>query len=247
MEYKHFESIIILMILLNAFVLTFVWTNIDPDIVYYTEILQDIFSYIFMLECLIKVIAYEKYYFNNGWNIFDFIIVTAGLMRYLFTDSITGNLSIIRILRVCRVLRLLKKAKRLYIIFNSFIHTIPAFVNVGSLIVVMIFIFSTVGYRLFAPVKFNGILDNDRNFQSFRRSFLTLIMVMTGEGWYEVMNALSRQKDTSFDCIENPTYEDYAKDKKTVGCGHQSTIYFFILYVFFVSLILVNLFIAVTL
>lgn len=85
-------------------------------------------------------------------------------MKYIFTDSVTQNLSIGRILRVCRVLRLLKKAKRLYIIFNSFIHTIPAFVNVGSLIVVIIFIFSTVGNRLFAPVKFNGFLDDNRNF-----------------------------------------------------------------------------------
>lgn len=78
-------------------------------------------------------------------------------------------------------------------------------------------------------------------------------MVMTGEGWYELMNALSREKDTSFDCIQNPTYEDYAlkneisSKKETIGCGHETSIYFFILYVFFVSLILVNLFIAVTL
>ena len=97
-----------------------------------------------------------------------------------------------RILRVCRVLRLLKKAKRLYIIFNSFIHTIPAFVNVGSLIMVLIYIFAVLGNRIFADVKLSGSLTQHKNFQTFPRSFLTLITVMTGEGWYELMEDLER-------------------------------------------------------
>lgn len=144
------------------------------------------------MECVIKLIAYEKFYFNSGWNIFDFVIVAGGLLKYVVQTDITSNLSIIRILRVCRLLRLLKRAKSLYNIFHSFIHTIPAFINVGSLILVMIYIFSTTGNRLFAPVKLNGVLDNNRNFQTLKNSFLTLIMVMTGEGWYELMGALSR-------------------------------------------------------
>ena len=110
---------------------------------------------------------------------------------------------------MCRVLRLLKKAKRLYIIFNSFIHTIPAFINVGSLILVMIYIFSIMGNRLFAHVKLNGVLDHDRNFQTFSGSFLTLIMVMTGEGWYEIMGALAQTQDVAFDCKNDPTYQDF--------------------------------------
>lgn len=153
-----------------------------------------------------------------------------------------------RILRVARVLRLLKKAKRLYIIFNSFIHTIPAFVNVGSLIMVLIYIFSVLGVRIFSKIKITGALNQHKNFQTFPNSFLTLITVMTGEGWYEIMTDLEKTADVDFECIKDPTYEDYANNNfETVGCGIPGSRLFFILYVFSVSLILVNLFIAVTL
>jgi hypothetical protein len=71
---------------------------------------------------------------------------------------------------------------------------------------------------------------------------------MTGEGWYELMEDLERQKESDFDCITDPSWYDY-KDNNyhTVGCGTKVSRAFFILYVFSVSLILVNLFIAVTL
>lgn len=146
------------------------------------------------------------------------------------------------------MLRLLKKAKRLYIIFTSFLNTIPAFINVGSLILVLIYIFSIIGNRLFATVKQNEMLNRHFNFQSFTSSFLTLIVMMTGEGWYELMSDLQRQKDHTFECMENPSYDDYkANNYQTLGCGINNSTWFFILYIFFVSLILVNLFIAVTL
>ena len=87
---------------------------------------------------------------------------------------------------------MLKKAKRLNIIFNSFLHSIPAFMNVGSLIIILIFIFSCLGNRLFAKVKISGSLDNDLiNFKTFENSFFTLLMVMTGEGWYNIMADVS--------------------------------------------------------
>jgi hypothetical protein len=71
---------------------------------------------------------------------------------------------------------------------------------------------------------------------------------MTGEGWYEFMGNLGKQRDIDFPCIVNPTYQDYAdNDFKTVGCGKAISKPFFIIYVILVSLILVNLFIAVTL
>jgi hypothetical protein len=46
--------------------------------------------------------------------------------------------------------------KSLNIIFNSFLHTIPAFTNVGCLIVILIYIFSIMFNRLFEMVKING-------------------------------------------------------------------------------------------
>ena len=173
-EYQYFDTIIMTFIVLNAFVLSIVWIDIDPIVIYYTEHIQEFLNVIFMIECVLKLIAYRRFYFNSGWNIFDFSVVAGGLLGLLVQNQLTANISVIRILRVCRLLRLLKKAKRLYMIFNSFIHTIPAFMNVGGLIMVMIYIFAIVGNRAFAPVKAGEYLNNHRNFETFFGSFLTL-------------------------------------------------------------------------
>ena len=129
----------------------------------YVEVFQDILTYIFIIECILKLIAYNLLYFQNGWNNFDLIVVIGGLYG-LLTTGISQQISILRILRVVRLLRLLKRAKRLYIIFNSFIHTIPAFINVGGLIAVIIYIFAVLGNRLFANVMLSGSLDYHKNF-----------------------------------------------------------------------------------
>jgi hypothetical protein len=77
---------------------------------------------------------------------------------------------------------------------------------------------------------------------------MTLILVMTGEGWYEFMGDLQKQREVDFPCVQSPTYEDFkANDFQTIGCGSVVSTWFFVLYVVLVSLILVNLFIAVTL
>ena len=170
----------------------------------------------------------------------------------MLQSEIVGHLSVIRIIRVARVLRLLKKAKRLYIIFNAFLRTIPAFINVGGLIIVLIYIFTVIGGRLFAKVKIENsvaIDDHHKNFKNFGNSFLTLIIIMTGEGWYEIMEDYSKGPTINSDCIVNPTWQDYVEnDYKTIGCGRTLvSIVFFGTYVFIVSLILLNLFIAVTL
>jgi hypothetical protein len=161
-------------------------------------------------------------------------------------------LTVVRILRVARIFRLLKKAKRLNIIFNAFLRTIPAFINVGGLIILMIYIFTVIGGRLFAKVKIEGsvaINDYQKNFKNFGNSFLTLIIVMTGEGWYEIMEDYTRGPTIGSDCIVNPTWQDYVdNDYQTIGCGKTwVSVVYFGSYVFIVSLILLNLFIAVTL
>ena len=91
-------------------------------------------------------------YFFDPWNIFDFVIVASGIISNIFRID-AKQMLVLRILRVCRVLRLIRKLRGLYQMFCSFIGTIPAFANVGSLVLIMIFIFASLGSRLFAHVK----------------------------------------------------------------------------------------------
>ena len=86
-----------------------------------------------------------------------------------------------------RIFRLLKQAKRLNAIFNSFINTIPTFVNVFALIMILIFFYSVIGNQLFSLVKLSGDMSDHINFMTYTNSIQTLIAFMTGEGWHDVM------------------------------------------------------------
>lgn len=102
---------------------------------------------------------------------------------------------------------------------------------------------------LFATVAENYPLDQNLNFTNVKFALLTMLRAATGENWQDVMHALSRSNHALYECIEQPTYEDYFKnDNKTVGCGNKAVaVAYFVSFIIIVSLIFLNLFVAVVL
>lgn len=97
----------------------------------------------------------------------------------------------IRTFRIGRMLRLLKKAHSLKIIFTTLIITFPALVNVMSLLVLFLLMYSILGVQFFAQVKLNennkSEFNNKANFQTIWTSFLLIFRTITGEDWNQVM------------------------------------------------------------
>jgi hypothetical protein len=62
-ENKYFDPFIMVVILLNAVALACVWVGISQSQLQYLETIQDIFNFIFILECILKLIAYQRLYF----------------------------------------------------------------------------------------------------------------------------------------------------------------------------------------
>ena len=132
-------------------------------------------------------------YFNDGWNIFDFVIVIgsfASVFLTVFTSlSLGGATTIIRAFRISRVFRLVKRAQNLRLVFNTFIVTLPALANVGGLLLLLLYLYSVLGVYLFADVKKNGIMNDVINYENFINAFLTLFIVSTGDSWDQIMDS----------------------------------------------------------
>jgi hypothetical protein len=62
-----------------------------------------------------------------GWNVFDFIVVTLGVIAEIFPDVPVMN--DIRLLRVFRAVRLFRKLKSLRLIFNALIASLVPVIN----------------------------------------------------------------------------------------------------------------------
>ena len=96
----------------------------------------------------------------------------------------------IRALRIGRILKLFRNLKSLQVIFSTFVTTLPALMNVGTLMFLILYIFAVIGMNLFAKIKLTGPMHRWLNFQTVPNSVLTLLRAATGENWNDLMYAV---------------------------------------------------------
>ena len=126
----------------------------------FVSIMEYPFNLIFLLECIIKVIALGFYgkkenksaYIKDAWNKLDFLVVIVSILGML---PGLPNLSVLRTFRVLRPLRTLAKSPGLRKIIGAVIDSIPDLANVILLLSFVLTIFTIAGL-----VFWNGILHS---------------------------------------------------------------------------------------
>lgn len=111
-----------------------------------------------------KQIALGLLYFNDSWNVFDFVIVIVSdtfivIELTLGTEISTSSVQSIRMFRILRVFRLLKKAKTLKILIETLIFILPSLYSILTLVFIGFFIFSALGINLFNKLIWTGELN----------------------------------------------------------------------------------------
>lgn len=151
------EHFIMACIITNAFVMATRFFGMPTWYSICITTLNYIFTAIFTIEAILKLLAFGcANYFRQHWNTFDFgVLALTALSTVLtiFNGSSLGTMTtLLRILRIGRIFRLVEKAKSLRIIFTTLIVSLPALVNVASLVMLIFFIYAVVGVQLFAKV-----------------------------------------------------------------------------------------------
>jgi len=128
-------------------------------------------------------------------------------------------------------------------------QTLPSIMNIGLLMFLIIFIYAVLGINLFATVKPAPPMNKRLNFDNFSNAFMTLIRICTGECWNDLMEVLSRQQTPMHFCVTGEqSYTAYmAAGYKAQGCGVPFAWLYFISYTFLLTLVFLNLFIAIIL
>uniref|UniRef100_A0A8C6L975 Sodium channel protein n=1 Tax=Nothobranchius furzeri TaxID=105023 RepID=A0A8C6L975_NOTFU len=156
-----------------------------------------VFTGIFTAEMCLKVIALDPYYyFQQGWNIFDGIIVSLSLME-LGLANVEG-LSVLRSFRLLRVFKLAKSWPTLNMLIKIIGNSVGALGNLTLVLAIIVFIFAVVGMQLFGKsykecvCKISDDCELPRwHMHDFFHSFLIVFRVLCGE-WIETM----------WDCME---------------------------------------------
>ena len=206
------------------------------------------FAIIFTLEAVLKIFGYGRDYFRDGWNVFDFLLVIGTMVGFFLLGSSGSKTSLIRIFRIGRILKLVKRAKSIRAIFNTFVTTLPSLANVGALLLLFLYMYAILGMYLLGHVKLQSAASKNANFQTFPMALLTLFRVSTGDNWELLMNDYARPYSLDFHCQQDPSYDDYAANGFTTqGCGTAFSYFYFVTFMLIVTLIFLNLFVAIIL
>uniref|UniRef100_A0A4W6BT44 Sodium channel protein n=1 Tax=Lates calcarifer TaxID=8187 RepID=A0A4W6BT44_LATCA len=155
-EHNWFESFIIFMILLSSGALAFedIYIEQRRTIKTMLEYADKVFTYVFILEMLLKWVAYGFVkYFTNAWCWLDFLIVDVSLVSLVANALGYSELSAIKSLRTLRALRPLRALSRfegMRVVVNALLGAIPSIMNVLLVCLIFWLIFSIMGVNLFA-------------------------------------------------------------------------------------------------
>uniref|UniRef100_A0A3B5MZA6 Ion transport domain-containing protein n=1 Tax=Xiphophorus couchianus TaxID=32473 RepID=A0A3B5MZA6_9TELE len=155
-EHNWFESFIIFMILLSSGALAFedIYSEQRKTIKVILEFADKIFTFIFILEMLLKWMAYGfAKYFTNAWCWLDFLIVDVSLVSLVANAleySDLGPIKSLRTLRALRPLRALSRFEGMRVVVNALMGAIPSIFNVLLVCLIFWLIFSIMGVNLFA-------------------------------------------------------------------------------------------------
>ncbi|NXB22523.1 SCN5A protein, partial [Rhagologus leucostigma] len=245
---QAFDVSIMILICLNMVTMMVETDDQSQEKVNILHKINMLFVAIFTGECIFKMLALRHYYFTNGWNIFDFVVVILSIVGTVLSDIIQKYFfsptlfRVIRLARIGRILRLIRGAKGIRTLLFALMMSLPALFNIGLLLFLVMFIYAIFGMANFAYVKKEHGIDDMFNFQTFANSMLCLFQITTSAGWDGLLNPILNTGPPY--CDPNLPNANGSKG----DCGSPAVgILFFVTYIIISFLIVVNMYIAIIL
>eukprot|EP00127_Corallochytrium_limacisporum_P001923 Clim_evm78s88 gene=Clim_evmTU78s88 len=245
-ESVHFEFFVMGAICISMVVMALEHYEQSDTFTLVLNIFNAVFAATFIVESLIKITGLGwKQYWRSGWNRFDFFVTYVSPIGSILGFAISGfglNLNIlrvVRILRALRILRLVRSAQGIRRLMMTLLYSLPALMNIGTLLTLVIFIYSCLGMSLFGNVIQNGAINEQVNFSTFGYAILLLFRLSTGAGWNDIMDATM---------VSEPNCDPNYNNLPNGNCGYYwFSLLYFVSFIFFAFLVVVNMYVAVIL
>uniref|UniRef100_A0A1I8GYA6 Sodium channel protein n=1 Tax=Macrostomum lignano TaxID=282301 RepID=A0A1I8GYA6_9PLAT len=249
---NRFELTIVVLIFLNMMAMMVEHYRQEPAVTQCLEVVNIAFTTVFTMEAVIKIVGLRWHYFRQAWNVFDFVIVVLSIVGAVLSDIMNSVfvtptlLRVVRIFRIGRVLRLIKAAKGIRKLLFALVISLPALVNIGALLLLVVFIYAIIGMIFFGNVVHTGALNDLVNFETFGRSMVLLFRLTTSAGWNDILYSLMVQPP---DCNSTHVIRNgVARPTLNGNCSFpEMAVIFMASFVFVTRLIVINLYIAIIL
>ncbi len=126
--------------------------------------------WIFTAEIGLKLWLYRSRFFREGWNVFDFAIVSVAWLPS------AGPLAVLRALRIMRVLRLLSVVPQMRTVVGALFKALPGMGSILAVLLLVFYVAAVMATKLFGAAF-------PEWFGSIGASMYSLFQIMTLESW----------------------------------------------------------------
>ena len=169
-EWKHYDNIIILAILVSTISLSIDSPLNDPnsDLSLTTWFIDIAMTIVFTIEALTKIVVLgflfngKQSYLRDYWSIIDFLTVVTSLASFFGPRESTGLsfFKVFRVIRFLRPLRIIQKNPGLKIAVQSLINAMPGIFNLLIICGSFLIIFAILGVNVFKGVFYSCDMSN---------------------------------------------------------------------------------------
>ncbi len=178
---SRFQGFIFGVIVANALVLGLeTYAEIDEEAGRLLTVLNDVCLGIFVVELAIRITAYggrPQDFFRDGWNVFDFVAITAA-----FAPGLRQNATLLRLVRLLRIVRIISVLPDVRVLLRGMWRSLPPIASMGVLAILLIYLYGMVGWILFHtedPERWGNIGD----------AMLNPFVMLTLEQWPTYLRA----------------------------------------------------------
>ena len=134
--------------------------------------LNEVILGIFVVELFIRFAATgfkPRVYFRSGWNVFDFVVVTAG-----FVPGLRENATLLRIARLLRIVRAVRLLPDLRVLIVAVGRSIPGVASLAVISLLLVYVYGMLGWLIFDE-------HDPENFADIGQSMITMFVLLTLE------------------------------------------------------------------
>lgn len=111
-----------------------------------------LFVFVFTVECLAGLLAFQRYFFKDFWKLFDVLVVVLCIIKLFSAISFNpGVLRVLRLTKVFRYLRTVRQARGIRVLQLTIRKSFLTECYITILLLTVIYIFSIFGVTTFRP------------------------------------------------------------------------------------------------
>ncbi|KAL1785885.1 cation channel sperm-associated protein 2 isoform X1 [Sigmodon hispidus] len=157
----------------------------------------------FILEIILMWMSSFFLFWNNAWNVFDFVVTLLSVLpEFVALMGVSGKSVWLRLLRISRVLRSLKLFARfpqIKVIILALARALKSMTFLLMLLLIFFYIFAVTGVYFFEDYSRSTIEDLEYNmfFSDLLNSLVTVFILFTLDHWYAVLQDVWKVPEAS--------------------------------------------------